>query len=1389
MKITPTKIQSLIVSLLLAFGLGAQAQLLNETFDSAAGFVITDGNDAVSPFFSDGFDDYFGIFDGDSDGGADFGAGSVPIGTESYTGFTDNYLVNEDMDADGTVIPYTLTWSTITLSGETFLEISADFASTRADSNDYIVVSYRVDGGPWNGILGVGGEGAINSTVFEITDFSGTVGDPSATALSIASTNISSTFALAGTETTLEIKAEFSNDNGTDNFGMDNLVVQVAVPPSVLPPTGLTAATAAFPSNKDSISVSFTPSGTDDVLIAYSADDVFGDPVNSTSYIANDTLIGGGTVLGVFSSAPATLAGLIPGQTVFFKAWSVDGSVEYSTATSSGSATTDTFALQLGSFSDWTAVDVSGDDSWFVNGNFASANGSDGTNPEEDWLISPALDLDLYASETFEFDYRSNLDDPLAVGLELFYTLNYTGDPTTTTWVAFSAVNSELDTNKSTGTQTAYTGTSVDLSAISGTTVSLAFKNVTGSADPAARDWDLLDPLISGNGASDEAITLLATPADVDEGAAITVTLSVPTNVGSDTDFFLSSNGDGSELTFPATVTILSGTNTVDFTVNGLTDSQLDGDSEIELIANRNSYTVGSLTVTVNNIDMPIPAGDIIFTQYYEGDTGNNKWVEISNVGATTITLTGYEVSLWRNANTEGWKVDGGTPDEILDLSSVTLAGGQTYLIANPDSTLPFAAASADTTSSITFFGGNDSILLYSDTTGYLAANVADAISFTNAGNEGSNKSYVRSIQSLGFDFDIGSSIEDYDDDNSGPAVWTEITIDDANTALSGEDAFIGSTALATAPALVSFSTGAQFVSEADGSFDLSIAVTGLTSGIVVVDVTFNGGSSTADAGDVTFSSPQQLTFDASSLVNPQIITVPIVDDGLDANIVEVASFDLTVSSGSILTGTPSTQNVSIQDIDVVVPPLIISEVTDPSDTANAKYVEIYNPGPGIVDLAADSWTLARFANANVIAGDIPLTGTIGVGETYIVANNATDFALYGSGPADLTSGTVSGNGDDTYALYFGGGSATGILVDVYGEAGTDGTGEAWEYLNSRAYRNTGEVTPSAVWNAAEWTIEAAAVADMTPGVHPEGGDGPVLPTYPITEDFSGTSTWVNQTVSGSFPWQIDGVDERAEADGFADGASTENHYLVSPAFNFTSVTDITLAFDYGENFDGPDLELLYSTNYSGSGDPEAGGVVWTPISFVFTDSSTGGGFSASSSGDIALSVTLEGLTDVYIAFKYTADGTEIASEQWFVDNIVVDATSAAPDPLADYLAFRDLAVGDLELDTNNNGFTVLEEYLSGFGDGVGSDVIEYGIDVDGTLALTLTNDLATIPDGIVVELLATSDLTLGFAPVAFTRTVVDNGDGTFTHSYTENAPPVSDARFLQLRITEASLL
>ena len=77
--------------------------------------------------------------------------------------------------------------------------------------------------------------------------------------------------------------------------------------------------------------------------------------------------------------------------------------------------------------------------------------------------------------------------------------------------------------------------------------------------------------------------------------------------------------------------------------------------------------------------------------------------------------------------------------------------------------------------------------------------------------------------------------------------------------------------------------------------------------------------------------------------------------------------------------------------------------------------------------------------------------------------------------------------------------------------------------------------------------------------------------------------------------------------------------------------------------------------------------------------------------------------------------------------------------------------------------------------------MISYGIDNN---ALTLTSDLESAPSGITVVLQATSDLSIAFEPVTFTASVVDNGDGTYTRSYTETSPPAGGQRFLRLSIT-----
>jgi len=578
---------------------------------------------------------------------------------------------------------------------------------------------------------------------------------------------------------------------------------------------------------------------------------------------------------------------------------------------------------------------------------------------------------------------------------------------------------------------------------------------------------------------------------DVEEGGATdTIDVALNSIPGSNVDVILTpdgeldlGNGAGNAVTL--TFTPANATTDQQVTVTAFDDSATEnlhtGDITVTTSTSDAGYTGLTDTITVNITDNDTVT-NVIITQYYEGSS-NNKYIELTNVSGSPVSLSGWVFARWGNADAEDYKTAGNTPADTLDLTPLgTLAAGQTVIIANSSAASPVAAADADLTDGFpgpVTFNGNDSVAIY-PSANYDPSNIVDLIGFTDAGNEGQDTSFVRASTAAGYDLTAGSNATSF------PSVWTEVTTSTVDGASSGDDEFLGTTALATAPTSVSFTTGAQTVAEDDGSFDLEVEIANLSSGSVSVSITFSAANSTADSGDIIFTSPQQLTFDSASLVTPQTITVPIIDDGVDGS-TEIASFDLSVSSGTAIVASPGTQDVSIQDSDVSIPDLIISEVADPSDDFDGRYVEIYNPTGSTVDLGAGNWTLARYANANTSAADISLTGTIAAGGTYVVANDDAEYvALYGVGSADQESGSISGNGDDTYALYFSGSSTTGTLVDIYGEIGTDGSGEPWEYEDSRAYRNTSVTTSNSTWTAAEWTIESAAVADMTPGSHPE---------------------------------------------------------------------------------------------------------------------------------------------------------------------------------------------------------------------------------------------------------------------------------------------------------------
>jgi hypothetical protein len=167
---------------------------------------------------------------------------------------------------------------------------------------------------------------------------------------------------------------------------------------------------------------------------------------------------------------------------------------------------------------------------------------------------------------------------------------------------------------------------------------------------------------------------------------------------------------------------------------------------------------------------------------------------------------------------------------------------------------------------------------------------------------------------------------------------------------------------------------------------------------------------------------------------------------------------------------------------------LLISEVADPANNQNARFVELYNTGSALLDFSTETWYLS-VQSGGAAWHDIALSGTVDAGETFVVAygGDFTNFnAAYGFDP-DMASMLITGDGDDGYFLYLSGDHATGTLIDAYGVPDTDGTGTEWEYTDMRAVRKYAVVTPDNVWHSQEWIIRPQAdVAGMTPDFHRE---------------------------------------------------------------------------------------------------------------------------------------------------------------------------------------------------------------------------------------------------------------------------------------------------------------
>jgi len=168
---------------------------------------------------------------------------------------------------------------------------------------------------------------------------------------------------------------------------------------------------------------------------------------------------------------------------------------------------------------------------------------------------------------------------------------------------------------------------------------------------------------------------------------------------------------------------------------------------------------------------------------------------------------------------------------------------------------------------------------------------------------------------------------------------------------------------------------------------------------------------------------------------------------------------------------------------------------------------------------------------------------------------------------------------------------------------------------------------------------------------------------------------WTTVSVIGDQVWDRDntygiGGTPCAAMSGYDVQPYDNEDWLISPAMNFNDYENESMNFSSAMNYSGPDLELKASTDYSGSGDPNA--ATWTDLTFNMPP---GGNWDWIESGIVDLS-SFSGAS-VYVAFKFTS--TTAGSATWELDEITINGEEEAtidPEPSNYPTGFTAMAAG-----------------------------------------------------------------------------------------------------------------
>lgn len=103
---------------------------------------------------------------------------------------------------------------------------------------------------------------------------------------------------------------------------------------------------------------------------------------------------------------------------------------------------------------------------------------------------------------------------------------------------------------------------------------------------------------------------------------------------------------------------------------------------------------------------------------------------------------------------------------------------------------------------------------------------------------------------------------------------------------------------------------------------------------------------------------------------------------------------------------------------------------------------------------------------------EFTLSGSASQGDFIYIASEDVQFqAVLGFAPTFI-NGAANINGDDAIELFL-----NNTVIDLFGDINVDGTGQAWEYADSYAYRKNG-TSANTAFNLSDWNIPGAGSLD-----------------------------------------------------------------------------------------------------------------------------------------------------------------------------------------------------------------------------------------------------------------------------------------------------------------------